>query len=84
MLRQGKVRKGRRAPIVCAVTIAIMVFFSVFSMKGVACAYTAEEEAALEELGASVEELLESLNTEELQAYLNTLTEFQGMNIRKS
>lgn len=46
-------------------------------------AYTLEEEKALEELERGIQELLGSLDTEELQAYLDTLAAFEGVNVKE-
>lgn len=44
---------------------------------------SAEEEAAMEELEQQIDELLESLDTEELQKYLDTLSEFKGTSVKE-
>lgn len=49
----------------------------------IAHAASREEEAAMEELEAQIEELLASLDTEELQNYLNTLSEFKGTSVKE-
>ena len=47
-----------------------------------ASAYTAEEEAALEQLQTQVQELLDALDTQELQEYLDSLAQFGGQDIK--
>ena len=86
MKRTGFIRR-RRIP--CALIAAFVILLLI--LVGVAGgpvaeadAYTPEEEAALEELQDKVDELLEALDTEELQAYLDSLTEFSGMDIKET
>ncbi|MDE6059395.1 MAG: stage III sporulation protein AE [Clostridia bacterium] len=45
-------------------------------------AYTAEEEAALKEVEAYIEELLNALDTKELQEYLDTFSDFKGVSVK--
>ena len=47
-----------------------------------ASAYTTEEEAALEQLQTQVQELLDALDTQELQEYLDSLAQFGGQDIK--
>ena len=57
----------------------------VFAGGGIAAkAYTQEEEEALEELDEQVKELLEALDTEDLQEYLDSLEDYQGTDIKES
>lgn len=48
-----------------------------------AIAATSEEETAMEELQAKIEELLASLDTTELQTYLDSLSDFQGTSVKE-
>ena len=86
MKRTGFIRR-RRIPraLIAAFVILLLILVGVAGDPvGEAAAYTPEEEAALEELQDKVDELLESLDTEELQAYLDSLTEFRGMDIKET
>ncbi len=69
--------------IIVFVLIAFL-FFLVFigGDSRTASAYSAEEEAALEELEKYIEELLGELDTKDLQEYLNKFSEFQGTDIK--
>ena len=86
MKRTGFIRR-RHIPraLIAAFVILLLILVGVAGDPvGEAAAYTPEEEAALEELQDKVDELLESLDTEELQAYLDSLTEFRGMDIKET
>ncbi len=86
MKRTGFIRR-RRIPraLIAAFVILLLILVGVAGgPAGEAAAYTPEEEAALEELQDKVDELLEVLDTEELQAYLDSLTEFSGMDIKET
>ena len=48
-----------------------------------ASALTAEEEAAIEQLQEEVQKLLEALDTEELEAYLATLPQYEGSDLKE-
>ena len=48
-----------------------------------AFAASAEEDAAMEELEEKIEELLSSLDTEELQKYLDSLSDFEGTSVKE-
>ena len=64
---------------------AILLIVVLFAGGGLtADAYTQEEEEALAELDAQVEELLDALDTEELQAYLETLQDYDGADIKEA
>ena len=86
MKRTGFIRRRRipRALIAAFVILLLILVGTAGSPVGEAAAYTPEEEAALEELQDKVDELLEALDTEELQAYLDSLTEFRGMDIKET
>ena len=86
MKRTGFIRR-RRIPraLIAAFVILLLILVGVDGGPAAeADAYTPEEEAALEELQDKVDELLEALDTEELQAYLDSLTEFRGMDIKET
>ena len=64
--------------------LAFLMLFLPFGFlgKGWALAQSSEEEAALEQLGATVEELIASLDTAELEAYLNSLADFKDISLK--
>ena len=86
MKRTGFIRRRRipRALIAAFVMLLLILVGVAGGPVGEAAAYTPEEEAALEELQDKVDELLEALDTDELQAYLDSLTEFRGMDIKET
>lgn len=86
MKRTGFIRRRHipRALIAAFVILLLILVGAAGGPAGEAAAYTPEEEAALEELQDKVDELLEALDTEELQAYLDSLTEFRGMDIKET
>ncbi|MDE7158712.1 MAG: stage III sporulation protein AE, partial [Clostridiales bacterium] len=68
------------------VLIVLLVFVCLLCTGGgvlPARTATSEEEAAMEELEKQIDELLASLDTEELQAYLDTLSEFKGTSVKE-
>ncbi len=58
-----------------------VLFFAVSPELSVS-AYTPEEEQALEEFRLQIDELLDALDTDDLQAYLNSLSEFDQSDIK--
>lgn len=85
-MKRFRVRTGK--PRLFAALIGLLFAALLLSVgagaAGEAAAYTPEEEAALEELRDEVDQLLDALDTEELQAYLDSLTEFQGRDIKET
>lgn len=84
-MKRFRVKTGK--PRLFAALIGLLfaaLLLSVGAGAGEAAAYTPEEEAALEELRDEVDQLLDALDTEELQAYLDSLTEFQGRDIKET
>ena len=80
-LKENEKKSGRARRIV----LAVIVFFLLLLFpvgQTVSYAATPEEEAAIEELERSVEELLSSLDTEELQNYLDSFQEYGGISVR--
>lgn len=79
-----KIRRCRR--IFITVIVLILTVIALFPMgtsgKGRVAAESDEEKAALEQLGLTVEELLNSLDTSELEAYLKTLTDFKDITLK--
>ena len=65
--------------------LLLILFFALLlpvGGRGRVTAQSSEEEAALEQLGLTIEELLASLDTAELEAYLNTLTDFKDVTLK--
>ena len=63
--------------------LILLILPSIFMREGREWAYAAEEEQkAEEELRGAVEELIGALDTEELQNYLDSLTEFDGISVK--
>lgn len=75
-------KRNRRFPILLALLVVVIL---VFCQTGTvnASAYTAEEQAALDRLEEQVEDLLASLDTAELEEYLQTLSLFDGKDIKE-
>ena len=75
-------KRNRRFPILLALlVIVILVFCQTGTVN--ASAYIAEEQAALDRLEEQVEDLLASLDTAELEEYLQTLSQFDGKDVRE-
>lgn len=75
-------KRNRRFPILLALlVIVILVFCQTGTVN--ASAYTAEEQAALDRLEEQVEDLLASLDTSELEEYLQTLSQFDGKDVKE-
>ena len=75
-----KLRRKRGVWLLLGVLFAVL-FFAVSPELSVS-AYTPEEEQALEEFRLQIDELLDALDTDELQAYLNSLSEFDQSDIK--
>lgn len=75
-------KRNRRFPILFTLLVVVIL---VFCQTGTvnASAYTAEEQAALDRLEEQVEDLLASLDTAELEEYLQTLSQFDGKDVRE-
>lgn len=85
-LRQGygKLKRRRKIFIVALVILFVIALFLPTGAggRGSALAQSSEEEAALEQLALTVEELLASLDTAELEAYLHTLSDFKDVSLK--
>lgn len=73
-------RLFKRLLLLFFILLVISVFFGVEQCT--ASAYSAEEEAALEELEQYVKDLLGELDTEDLQKYLDSFSDYEGGNIK--
>ena len=81
-LKQQRKKIRRIFLVVLALFLTLIAALTARSVRS-ARAYSSEEEAATEELENAIEELLASLDTEELQKYLNTLSEFKGVSLKE-
>ncbi len=79
-----RTRPKRRASKWGALIFLLVIVLFLFSGGPVrAFAACAEEDAAMEELEEKIEELLSSLDTEELQKYLDSLSDFEGTSVKE-
>lgn len=79
-----RTRPKRRASKWGALIFLLVIVLFLFSGVPVrAYAASAEEDAAMEELEEKIEELLSSLDTEELQKYLDSLSDFEGTSVKE-
>lgn len=83
MMRRS-VKKLRGRALLLIVLFASVLLLLCFSGPPVtASAYTSEEQEALDRLEEEVEELLGSLDTDELQAYLDSFDEYRGKDVKE-
>lgn len=66
-----------------ALLCLLLLCLTLSSEPVAASALTAEEEAAIEQLQEEVQKLLEALDTEELEAYLATLPQYEGSDLKE-
>ena len=82
--RSVKKLRGRRLALLLIALFASVLLLLCFSGPPVtASAYTSEEQEALDRLEEEVEELLGSLDTDELQAYLDSFDEYRGKDVKE-
>ena len=82
--RSVKKLRGRRLALPLIALFASVLLLLCFSGNPVAAsAYTSEEQEALDRLEEEVEELLGSLDTDELQAYLDSFDEYRGKDVKE-
>ena len=82
--RSVKKLRGRRLALLLIALFASVLLLLCFSGTPVtAFAYTSEEQEALDRLEEEVEELLGSLDTDELQAYLDSFDEYRGKDVKE-
>lgn len=72
----------RRVMALFALLCLLLLCLTLSSEPVAASALTAEEEAAIEQLQEEVQKLLEALDTEELEAYLATLPQYEGSDLK--
>lgn len=66
-----------------ALLCLLLLCLTLSSEPVAASALTAEEEAAIEQLREEVQKLLDALDTEELEAYLATLPQYEGSDLKE-
>ena len=66
-----------------ALLCLLLLCLALSSEPVAASALTAEEEAAIEQLQEEVQKLLDALDTEELEAYLATLPQYEGSDLKE-
>ena len=82
--RSVKKLRGRRLALLLIALFASVLLLLCFSGNPVAAsAYTSEEQEALDRLEEEVEELLGALDTDELQAYLDSFDEYRGKDVKE-
>lgn len=81
--RISRPRRARAVLILLALLAILFLLLSPTGERQTASAYTAEEQEALDELQAQVEELLAQLDTQELQEYLEGFSEFEGKDVKE-
>ena len=82
---EGRKRQKRRRKIFLSLLLLLFVMTLVLIPVGKrgAVAENEEEKTAMEQLQLTVDELLESLDTTELDSYLKTLTEFKSNSVKE-
>lgn len=85
MIRRSvkKLRGRRLAPLLIALFASVLLLLCFSGTPVTASAYTSEEQEALDRLEEEVEELLGSLDTDELQAYLDSFDEYRGKDVKE-
>ncbi len=81
MIGYRRTKKRWRPFVVIVIT---MLLFMLSGTVSDVCAYTAEEEEAIGKLQAEVDELLQALDTEELQQYLDQLSDFEKIDLKET
>ena len=82
--RSVKKLRGRRlAPLLIALFASVLLLLCFSGTPVTASAYTSEEQEALDRLEEEVEELLGALDTDELQAYLDSFDEYRGKDVKE-
>ncbi len=78
--------RSRRRRLLPALLAFLAILLAVLLFSGAsapAAAYTSEEQAALDKLEEQVQDLLDSLDTEELEEYLDSLSQFDGKDVKE-
>lgn len=80
---RGKKRKGKRKFIFFLLVLCLVALLAAVPQTVRASAAGEEESAAMEELQKNIQDLLDSLDTSELQAYLDTLSDWKGVDVKE-
>ena len=85
MIRRSvkKLRWRRLALLLIALFASVLLLLCFSGTPVAASAYTSEEQEALDRLEEEIEELLGSLDTDELQAYLDSFDEYRGKDVKE-
>lgn len=78
-----RLRGMKRRKRVVALLFIVISCVMLLCANGIERTEQTEEGPAMEELGKNIDDLLDALNTDELQKYLDTLTEFRGTDIKE-
>ena len=84
-MKRSRLKRTKRVR--CLLIFAALLLLAACVLCGAspvaAAAFTAEEEEAIAELRAKAEELLKALDTQELEAYLKTLPDFEKTQLKE-
>ena len=83
MIRRSVKKLRGRALLLIALFASVLLLLCSSGNPVTASAYTSEEQEALDRLEEEVEELLGSLDTDELQAYLDSFDEYRGKDVKE-
>ena len=83
MIRRSVKKLRGRALLLIALFASVLLLLCFSGTPVTASAYTSEEQEALDRLEEEVEELLGSLDTDELQAYLDSFDEYRGKDVKE-
>ena len=79
-----RAKKGKRRFLIAFLLIVLLLIAGLMiDAPALSASAQTEEEAAKEEVNRVIGELLDSLNTDDLQKYLDGLTEFKGVNVKE-
>ena len=81
-LRRRRPLQKKRCFLLFIVLLGVALFIGNTAIP--AQAYTPEEEEALQELQQQIDELLDALDTEELQEYLHSITQLEGADLKET
>lgn len=84
-----RIANAKRSSVFLLIVGSLLVILAFYFLPAIsepiaASAFTAEEETAIEELREEVRKLLEALDTEELEAYLETLPQYEAGSIKEA
>lgn len=84
-----RIANAKRRSVFLLIVGSLLVIWAFYFLPAIsepiaASAFTAEEETAIEELREEVRKLLEALDTEELEAYLETLPQYEAGSIKEA